>query len=500
MALTDKLVAIGNAIREKNGTTDLIPLADMPQAIKDISSGGGIEYTSITYNDNTISLIDTDGIEHIIEYEYTDETLTSIKYDGKVINLTYDGDLLVKIGKTIVDFENVESNGSGETEELEALIDESGVLDSTEGTVTEKVEQLIDKIYVEYPLPQDDYVYYRYPPCDEDRYIRINKATIEYGSLNANGYTKIGTIDGTEDGSVGIGGGTKVIYKYIIPAHQQDFIIKLSTLIVYSQSTAECTEVYCGSLNWETAYTKANMYQFSSTTINGIKKININVPITNSQLYKMFEGLPYQTIKLNTVNVTGNAAGMFNNCVLLNDLQYEELIIYNPNDFFRNCVSFETIDCSKIVPSGSINNMFNGCSFLKTLDLSSWASQSSTFTNVSGLFRYCNRLKTINFSGWNLSHITSIGDWFDGNTLLENVILDDTTLFCASFSIAKCTNLSNYSIASIINALPTLTEGTTKTLTLHANHKIIQSQVDSANAKGWTVAGGTVVSEEEYYG
>ena len=41
MALIDKLTAIGNAIREKTGTTDLIPLADMPQAILNIESGGG---------------------------------------------------------------------------------------------------------------------------------------------------------------------------------------------------------------------------------------------------------------------------------------------------------------------------------------------------------------------------------------------------------------------------------------------------------------------------
>jgi hypothetical protein len=74
MALTDKLSAIGNAIREKNGTTDLIPLADMPQAILDIQSGGG------------------------------------------------DSDLT----------------------EIETIIDESGVLDSTEGTVEEKVEKLVD--------------------------------------------------------------------------------------------------------------------------------------------------------------------------------------------------------------------------------------------------------------------------------------------------------------------------------------------------------------------
>lgn len=43
MALIDKLTAIGNAIREKTGTTDLIPLADMPQAIRNIESGGASE-------------------------------------------------------------------------------------------------------------------------------------------------------------------------------------------------------------------------------------------------------------------------------------------------------------------------------------------------------------------------------------------------------------------------------------------------------------------------
>lgn len=43
MALTDKLTAIGDAIREKNGTTEKIPLADMPQAIRNIQSGGGAE-------------------------------------------------------------------------------------------------------------------------------------------------------------------------------------------------------------------------------------------------------------------------------------------------------------------------------------------------------------------------------------------------------------------------------------------------------------------------
>ena len=41
MALTDKLTAIGDAIREKEGSTGLIPLSDMPSRIQALSTGGG---------------------------------------------------------------------------------------------------------------------------------------------------------------------------------------------------------------------------------------------------------------------------------------------------------------------------------------------------------------------------------------------------------------------------------------------------------------------------
>ncbi len=49
MALTNKLKAIGDAIREKTGKTDLIPLADMPNEILGISSGGSNEENPIYY-------------------------------------------------------------------------------------------------------------------------------------------------------------------------------------------------------------------------------------------------------------------------------------------------------------------------------------------------------------------------------------------------------------------------------------------------------------------
>lgn len=46
MALTDKLVAIGDAIREKNCTTEKILLTDMPQAIRYMKSDNVFEYAT----------------------------------------------------------------------------------------------------------------------------------------------------------------------------------------------------------------------------------------------------------------------------------------------------------------------------------------------------------------------------------------------------------------------------------------------------------------------
>lgn len=113
MALTDKLVAIGDAIREKNGTTELIPLADMPQAILDIVSGGGTEYTDIVFGeDNQIISTDADGNQHTMECVYEDKKIKKLVYDGVDIDLTYDGDNLVAIGGTEVDLSNAPVNES----------------------------------------------------------------------------------------------------------------------------------------------------------------------------------------------------------------------------------------------------------------------------------------------------------------------------------------------------------------------------------------------------
>lgn len=70
--------------------------------------GGGTEYTNIVYNtDNTVTLTDKDGVIHTMSCTYEGDKLIGVTYDGKAVDLTYNGDVLVKVGKTAVDVANV---------------------------------------------------------------------------------------------------------------------------------------------------------------------------------------------------------------------------------------------------------------------------------------------------------------------------------------------------------------------------------------------------------
>lgn len=81
---------------------------------KNLSGGGGgggsaIAYTSIVDNgDNTITATDDKGVEHTIAYTVgADGKITSVTLDGKTQTVTYEGDVLAKIGNTDVDIESV---------------------------------------------------------------------------------------------------------------------------------------------------------------------------------------------------------------------------------------------------------------------------------------------------------------------------------------------------------------------------------------------------------
>ena len=104
---------IVDAYRYATNTTDKVLAGELvDKLIEAMLRGDGDElaYKSITYNkDHTITLIDSDDVEHTMECIYTDGVLTDITYDGRPTSLTYEDGVLTKIGSTTIDLNNFEN-------------------------------------------------------------------------------------------------------------------------------------------------------------------------------------------------------------------------------------------------------------------------------------------------------------------------------------------------------------------------------------------------------
>lgn len=95
MALTNKLSAIGNAIREKTGKTDLLTLDQMPEEIKGIETGSG----SVDYMPYVKSITFSNAISEITDDIYLDlSNATSISGLIDQLNINF-SKLTIKVNK-----------------------------------------------------------------------------------------------------------------------------------------------------------------------------------------------------------------------------------------------------------------------------------------------------------------------------------------------------------------------------------------------------------------
>lgn len=131
---------------------------------------------------------------------------------------------------------------------------------------------------------------------------------------------------------------------------------------------------------------------------------------------------------------------------------------------FRNSADLETVDFTELVAKvDNGNSTFHTCRKLREIkgeiDFTECTSANTMFQNCVALEKVkpkANSIKiSIGFPNSEQIDFSSIQAIFDGLTRLE----------------------------------------TAQTLTLNANQNVLQSQIDSANAKGWTVVGGKVVQE-----
>lgn len=108
---------IANTYRNATGSTEPVVIGELTsklaEAMNNTGSGIGIEYKSIIYNeDDTITLIDADDVEHTVSCIYEDGKITSVTLDDEEIKLSYNGDDLVAVDNVATDLSNVPKNST----------------------------------------------------------------------------------------------------------------------------------------------------------------------------------------------------------------------------------------------------------------------------------------------------------------------------------------------------------------------------------------------------
>ena len=131
---------------------------------------------------------------------------------------------------------------------------------------------------------------------------------------------------------------------------------------------------------------------------------------------------------------------------------------------FDGCSSLKSLDLSSFNTSKVANmyGMFLGCSSLKSLDMSEF--NTSNVTDMSKMFRGCSSLESLDLSKFNTSNVTDMSEMFYRCSSLKSLDLSKfdftrldgvdhmfercnelTTILC-SWDLSKCVSITNYEL------------------------------------------------------
>ena len=129
---------------------------------------------------------------------------------------------------------------------------------------------------------------------------------------------------------------------------------------------------------------------------------------------------------LNTSEVT-NMTCMFEGCSTLTSLDvssFNTAKVTNMNSMFSGCSSLTSLDVSSFNTSKVTNmrGMFYGCSSLKSLDVSNFNTEN--VTNMQIMFNDCSSLKRLDVSGFNTAKVTDMAWMFKDCSALTTIYCD----------------------------------------------------------------------------
>ena len=128
--------------------------------------------------------------------------------------------------------------------------------------------------------------------------------------------------------------------------------------------------------------------------------------------------------------------------------------------FFYGCETLETISGLEYLNTANVefmDNMFNGCSALKSLDLTNF--NTAKVTNMSYMFNGCSALKSLDLTNFNTAKVTNMGNMFEGCSALTSLDLTkfntanvtDMSFMFKGCSALKSLDLTNFNTAKVVN-------------------------------------------------
>ena len=182
-----------------------------------------------------------------------------------------------------------------------------------------------------------------------------------------------------------------------------------------------------------------------------------------------------------------------NKIISINKWKIDTSQVTNIIGMFQSCSSLTTLDLSSFNTSNVTDmvSMFSDCPKLTNLDLSSF--NTSKVTNIGHMFSNCSSLTTLNLSNFNTRKVTNMNYMFDACSKINKLYLSSGFFNSTSLNTYDFSPLSNWkdteSLAMFVEAI-TAHNGTGKTVKLSRNTKnaLTTEQKTAITNAGWTIA------------
>ena len=208
-------------------------------------------------------------------------------------------------------------------------------------------------------------------------------------------------------------------------------------------------------------YKQGGDYDSGYYNTNIITKVVFDVSFAKARptsCFYWFRGCKYLTTiegieNLNTTNVT-DMGWMFNGCSALKtlDLSYfDTKNVTNMFEMFSYCYDLTTLNLPRFNTQNveSMVDMFKSCVSLTTLDLSSFNTQN--VTKMENMFKNCRALTTLDLSSFNTQNVTSMGDMFEdcsALTTLDVSNFDTQNVRSMDYMFENCSALTTLDLSS----------------------------------------------------